>query len=801
MVKKACKFFALGTCHRGQACKYSHDTNSSGNFQSGAVTSSPKLHLTKRIACRFDLLGHCNKGSNCSYKHSNEDMSTPVEAPKAQLINVSIPEPAHIQDAEIENYLVAPPKYSMQDLEARNLQGACVKFGSGAQVFDLEFPSDYSAVQMTSLKPHYDAEAFRNFMAMLGETVPLSSIRVMTMTISRSTIANVRIRDPGFAQRLKLKADTHVKGNRTPDITVSIQHDGVSSESSGNRLQMCTVSCTWYKPSRTAWLHYDKPSKAKAAEKFISRRDYRIAGRKIQATIQVPEHRFRDGTPTTVSVQLGNLDGFTEQLMVESNIPNHLRPTKVVMGKPSYSASLRQAEECVKSRLEEIGPLETWELNFTASDTRVKAFARFQTAEDARKAVNNLNRQKMAQLANTKLLVSPSISVKFSVPKGMYIAIRKDVDQLRNQIWEAGYVHIKTYSPADPTQKNIVARLYGEDIKAVAQAKKAFEKILAGDVAMNGDDGIWDDFFVGHEGLMYLNELSRSHKGYTYRDIRRHRLSLYGSAASKERIQSSLIEKLDGLRKMTHHIPLNADDLHKALHGGFRRIMASLGKQKAVFDIRQRPQVIIITGSARDLETAQALLDQDLASDIENLALDDKGGDRSDCVVCWTEAEDAYRTPCGHFYCKTCFSNQCTSAGDGDLPVHCLGDSGKCARVFEIRDIKNALSTETFEQLLENSFTTQVRTNPKSFQYCPTPDCQQIYRVSNTGVVFTCPACLTPVCTTCQVTAHDGMTCELYRRVGTEGNEEFRRWKEDNGIKDCPVCKVPIEKADGCNHM
>lgn len=812
MVRRACKFFALGTCTRGEACTYSHEITSSGDARSGPGLSVPPPSSTTLptspakmtgIPCRFHLLGRCRKGVECPYEHLNKDISTSHSKDDTQLESHEMPSaPIQVQDAKTENRPIASPEHSTRETEVRNLRGASVIFGPGAYVRELEFASDYSAVQMTSLKPDCDAEVFQKFMAVLGETVPLVSIRVKNVTKPLSTVATARMRDAEFAQRLKLKADTGIGGSHVPDIAITLLQVGIKSESSVNRLQMSTVSCTWYKASRTAWLHYQNTGKARAAEKFIASRDYRIAGRKIQATLQIPKHGSGLQQPTITSVHLGNLDAATSKPLIERHIPSHLTPIDVIMSEPSYPTSIPEAEDCVKTLLEGVGPMEAWECNATTSATQVKAMARFETGEDARKAANQLNGQKIPQFADTKLFVSPLVSVKFNAPRVMYKAVRGDFDRLKSQAWDAAHVHIKAYPPADPTQRLIALRVYGEDAKAVAQAKSSLEKILAGDVAMNVGSVIWDEFFSNPGGLTYLNELGHTHQGYVYRDMRKHRLSIYGSAQSKEKIRRALIEKLDSLMETTHYIPLNAEDLKKALHGGFRRIVAALGKQKASFDIRQRPQIITIIGSARDLETARAILDQDIADGLEDLALDDSNH-QPDCVVCWTEAEDAYRTPCGHFYCASCFASQCSSAGQGDLPVRCFGASGNCLQVLEIHEIKTALPSEAFEQLLEDSLTTHVRTNPKSFQYCPTPDCQHIYRVSSaTGTIFTCPSCLTPICTTCQSTAHDGLSCETYQRIiGTD--DSFRQWKQANAhnVKDCPVCNVPIEKSDGCNHV
>ncbi|MCJ1453322.1 hypothetical protein MMC28_003669 [Mycoblastus sanguinarius] len=567
------------------------------------------------------------------------------------------------------------------------------------------------------------------------------------------------------------------------------------------RLQMSSVICTWYKPSRIAWLHYERVGRALAAERFISGREVQIWRRKIRATCQVPEPgsgRLKGGV---ISVQLGNLDVATSKEAIERRMPNHLKPLNVVMGRESYSTTAKEAEDAVKGLLSEVGSLEAWEVNRTISATQVKATARFQAAEDARRAVSKVAGTKLPQLANSKIFLSALISVKFNILKEMYNGIQGEIENLKAQIWDASHVHVKAYPTIEPTQKLIVVRLYGENAKSVAKAKSSFEKILAGSSAMNGDAVIWDDFFTTPSGLSYLREVSHTYHGFIYRDSRKQKLSLHGSVQSKERMQSALIEKMRSANEATHHILLNGEQLKNALQGSFRRIVETLGKQRASLDVTRQPKRITIIGSTQDVETAQKILTEDITLDLERLSLKD-GTDKPDCAVCWTEAEDPYFTPCGHVYCGSCFAGQCSSAGKGDLPIRCVGDLGDCSRIFNIQDLKLALPSTTYDQLLEDSFTTHIRTHPTSFQYCPTPDCPSIYRLSTTGTVFTCPTCLTPICTTCQITSHDGFTCAEYAAIIADGGKEaLEKWKEENDVRDCPACKVAIEKDFGCNHM
>lgn len=172
---------------------------------------------------------------------------------------------------------------------------------------------------------------------------------------------------------------------------------------------------------------------------------------------------------------------------------------------------------------------------------------------------------------------------------------------------------------------------------------------------------------------------------------------------------------------------------------------------------------------------------------------------KPDCVICQTEAENQYQTSCGHWYCRACFDGQCRNINADDIPVRCLGDSGKCARAFEVPELRTALQDAAFERLLSKSFEIYVRTNYKSLRTCPTSDCQKLlYRTSTDGAVITCPACSARICTTCHAPSHSGVTCAANQRAGTN---EFASWKICKDVRACPRCAVPIEKDHGCRNM
>jgi hypothetical protein len=95
-----------------------------------------------------------------------------------------------------------------------------------------------------------------------------------------------------------------------------------------------------------------------------------------------------------------------------------------------------------------------------------------------------------------------------------------------------------------------------------------------------------------------------------------------------------------------------------------------------------------------------------------------------------------------------------------------------------------------------------IRSHPKKFQFCSTPDCDRFYRTSqeNDAVVFSCDHCLTSIRTACNSAAHGQVTCDE-AKAGRDSSDEFEQWKSNNDVRDCPSCAAPIQKSEGCDHM
>ncbi|KAF4465450.1 hypothetical protein FALBO_7702 [Fusarium albosuccineum] len=178
----------------------------------------------------------------------------------------------------------------------------------------------------------------------------------------------------------------------------------------------------------------------------------------------------------------------------------------------------------------------------------------------------------------------------------------------------------------------------------------------------------------------------------------------------------------------------------------------------------------------------------------------------TDCTICLTPAEEPLLTSCNHVYCGLCFVNMCEAEASKpkDFCITCEGNEGTCGKRLPIVEIHGLLMAETFEDILKASFSSYVRRHPNEFRYCPTPDCDRIYRVVSESTVlrttFTCGKCLAAICTGCN-SSHPGKACAELENDASGDLEKLARLKEELGVQDCPRCSALIEKTEGCNHI
>jgi LSD1 subclass zinc finger protein len=419
-------------------------------------------------------------------------------------------------------------------------------------------------------------------------------------------------------------------------------------------------------------------------------------------------------------------------------------PSMVVLGRISHSQSSMEFRDNVKTLLEKCGKLVEWSVSNKPGSASTTAFGTFSNLDAPLWAVQKLDEKRIDPLSNDKLHVRHVVSVKLPVSQRVLHAITPQLQLLTKTAQSTLAVFVSMYDNSTKTYTQI--KLSGGDRTSVSQVKMQVERLLAGKVATVGTQALTEPFFFQITSLSYLGQIMDSHGVHIVVDQGRTVLRLYGEAQSVGAAEAALLHKAQQLK-----------------HG-----------PKAIVRIDQR---------ADSLEAFADLIIED--------------NEQSNCSVCLTPAEDPFTTRCGHLYCKECLISQ--TASIPDFPFRWLGLSGNCNEPLTLQDLRGVLPASEFDALLISSLMKHIRTQPADFQYCPTPECDRFYRTSSPEnfMIFDCDRCLSSVYTACHGNPHEDQTCAEAKA----GAEAFQRWREENDVRDCPSCRMPIQKTEGCNHV
>jgi hypothetical protein len=491
------------------------------------------------------------------------------------------------------------------------------------------------------------------------------------------------------------------------------------------------------------------------------------------------------------SVQLSNVAaGLTNE-----QIQEHLKgvvPDKIVMGRPTSDGVEEKPEQFVQGLLSQSSrKLRSVELEKTASGSRTKAFARFERASDVR-AVLAYNGVDFPEIGS-KLYIEQIAAARVPVAAELYAVIKGNVQKL--QADDKDGVRISTHHR--PCSKIVDLRIYGPKLETVARVKAQLAHMLIGKVVLNdGGTALWHEFFSTDEGVSALRSVSRLGEVFLYRDMRKLQLIFFGTPSLFRGVRRAVIHILTS-HVSYYMLSLEGELFPRALSGGFRRVIRQFGKKSAQLDILRAPPSMIFRGSPQQFEIAKSLILEPPAAVPINQHMDPS----KECPCCFLDIANPVELRCGHSYCRGCFEALCRDTGGSENPITCFANLGTCGHMVSLDEIKKTLNNSTFEAVLDSSFEQYIRSKPDHIQYCPTPDCPSIYKVSEAPGVFTCSNCLISICRKCRALSHDDFTCDEAQSPSRAEELVSDEDKKQLGISSCPKCKVLIQKKYGCNHV
>ncbi|PPQ92126.1 hypothetical protein CVT25_007957 [Psilocybe cyanescens] len=563
----------------------------------------------------------------------------------------------------------------------------------------------------------------------------------------------------------------------------------VEKKVGGSRIQDTVVRIEWDAPHRNVYMGYESMDAANAVVAKARNTPYEDFMTQANVHIGIPAVGL-------VTVKFSGLPvHVTEEKMEEVYGPHQ----GMVTERPNYKEfTVEDTINGVKKLLNQFNG-KIADLEFRPPpyrDGKMRAWAHFNTPNDAKAAAENLHGRKPIFTGHTRIMARHIKTINYTLSNENYRKVSLEIRALGETIWRQGGGYSLTTMEKTT---HFALRLCGEDIQILRRLKSEVERTINGELLLENGAVTWDEFFGWPPGFAFLQELERIVSGVRIeRDVSRRTIRLFGVAKIRALAGERILEKIGILRaQKTLIIPLEGRLAHVFSSGDYEKLQARLGADNLMLDVWN--QYLRVRG---DQDTHDIAKDAVNAARIKLQILCSGRGSLSssvhECPVCFSEPSNPVKLGCGHAWCRGCLHRYFIASIDQKFfPLTCLGNEAKCKERIPLFNARAVLSAGELDSVVNAAFAAHVQTHPKEYHYCPTPDCSQVYRSAPEGVFIQCPSCLVRICPSCHKDAHDGQTCSEVK----SGDELFKMWTGKHDVKQCPGCSIAIEKDEGCNHM
>ena len=436
------------------------------------------------------------------------------------------------------------------------------------------------------------------------------------------------------------------------------------------------------------------------------------------------------------------------------------------------------------------------------------AYLTFQDAEEAHAVVRGLSGERIDGIGIVTL--QPILSTFLLCSKNVFTVIE---DELRAVVKELDVTFDRRLVLKVKSQRKdqrVSIEIQSDCTEHFIRVTTAFNEILNGD-RIDCKTSKTLEILMTNQVKDVLQAIQKDTGTVINQDWKNRVVRIHGSEASRESAKRAINKFLDDSIASNIHPweiqlrgPGKSRGLLKALFKRFGVDLKGLqdipGVQKIHVEFRNH--VLKVQSSAEARETINCYVEE--CSEylpMESSLSPSEGQTQLTCGICLCDVDettDLYRLACcGHSYDKSCVIQQLKSA---EFPLKCATED--CEELLVWKDLQNLLSEKERKKLAISALDDYVKKNRDIVKYCPTADCGIVYRVSTEGRRFTCYACQTEICTSCQMQWHNGLTCAMFKSgKQVEGRLEDWMLKDPSNRKICPKCKTPIEKNGGCNHM
>lgn len=466
--------------------------------------------------------------------------------------------------------------------------------------------------------------------------------------------------------------------------------------------------------------------------------------------------------------------------------------TGVMFTRPTY-ASLDAALLALQTKLEKYGELTSITVPSPPYENKkIRAWARFTTPTAAANACEDLNGRRPWFFGHGRLTARHVLSIIYHLPNRLFDALSDTLQDLCSLSERTTNCYYMTFHSRDRERTGSVGvKLIAETYPSLTKLKTSLESILRGEVVRLEGRAAWDYFFTRASGAAFVASLEANHPPAIIQvDTRQSCIRLFGPPPQTWHVKAVIQAQIRELRtRKVHSIFLNSAFPGILTNPNFLALQRDLGAQNVYID-RQRG-LLKVCGNQDEVQVAHLVV-QSVRRQYASRELS-----VNNCRICLGAASLPITLDCGHTSCKNCLTDYFLSAIDTkSFPLLCVGLG--CKQLVPVNIIRRLLPPENFHHLTHASFLDFIHSRPTEFNYCPTPDCPQVYRTAPPGTVVQCPSCLVRICGSCHSEAHEGKGCP-----DPEKNELrlFEEWSAERDVKRCPGCKTFIERDAGCNHI
>ncbi|KAI0360531.1 hypothetical protein OH77DRAFT_1418483 [Trametes cingulata] len=430
----------------------------------------------------------------------------------------------------------------------------------------------------------------------------------------------------------------------------------------------------------------------------------------------------------------------------------------------------------------------------------VRVWAHFKNPDAAASACDALHRFCPRFVGKQRIFAHHIKSLRYNLPPNIFDVLACDIDLLRSYIHDDDGTSISVLdrrAVLGPAVA-VIIKLVSQSMQSLAKAKAAFERLLRGEKVTENGQLVWNDFFGGKAGQDFLRNLEVMHpKVKISSDPLRRNLTLFGIREERELVREAIMDRVRHLKsQLIHRYSVAGHLIGVFMSEDLVKLQQELGHENVWFDLTH--QQLVVRGGDDAQKVAQLAVHH-----VQQRLPRRMSHNEVVCPVCFGEVSHPVTLSCGHTWCKACLTGYLNASVDTKtFPLTCLADEARCSHPISLSTAQRLLSTEEFDAIVHAAFTAYVQQRPKEFHYCPTPDCPQVYRklarVLKGVPALQCPSCLVRICPHCDMEYHETVSCQ---DRNPEDELLFEHWKMGHDVKDCPSCKVPIERTAGCNHM